>query len=216
MALELGIDRRPVLPPSLWAKTAASAPETPAMQGDVRADVCIIGGGYTGLSTALHLKERDPSLSIVVLEAAEPGWGASGRNNGQVIPAMTRPDPTDMLREYGPDRGPLYAAMIRDSASLTFDMIRRHGIDCEAVQNGWVQPAHTPGRMKISEKRFPRVGRRWARRWLSMTVTPSGSWSAVRIMKAAGAMRPAAISTRWAMRAVWRAPRLRPAWLCMA
>jgi gamma-glutamylputrescine oxidase len=75
-------DRPGVWPPSWYAATAVNAPQRPALAGDCRADVCIVGAGYTGLSAALHLARA--GLSVVVLEAHRAGWGASGRNGGQV------------------------------------------------------------------------------------------------------------------------------------
>jgi NADPH-dependent 2,4-dienoyl-CoA reductase/sulfur reductase-like enzyme len=77
------------LQPALWAATAPPAPPTPALEGAAEADVCVVGGGYAGLSTALHLAER--GVRTIVLEAHEPGWGGSGRNGGQVIPSSTTP-----------------------------------------------------------------------------------------------------------------------------
>ncbi|MBU9696734.1 FAD-binding oxidoreductase [Rhodobacteraceae bacterium HSP-20] len=75
-------DRAGEYPPSWYAATRADFPPQPALAGAVRADVCIVGGGYTGLSAALHLAER--GLSVIVLEAHRVGFGASGRNGGQV------------------------------------------------------------------------------------------------------------------------------------
>ena len=74
------------VPSSLWAATATAATPFPRLTGTRQAEVAIIGGGFTGLSTALHLAER--GIGSVVLEASEPGWGASGRNGGQVIPGV--------------------------------------------------------------------------------------------------------------------------------
>jgi ABC-type dipeptide/oligopeptide/nickel transport system ATPase component len=68
---------------SYYAATAHRAPEHAALAGDVTADVCVIGGGLAGCSTALHLAER--GYSVVLLEANRVGWGASGRNGGQTI-----------------------------------------------------------------------------------------------------------------------------------
>jgi putative aminophosphonate oxidoreductase len=78
---------------SLWleeafaAEAAAgdTAPEAPLLEGDLRADVCIVGGGYTGLWTALHLKEQEPALDVVIVEADVCGGGPSGRNGGFVM-----------------------------------------------------------------------------------------------------------------------------------
>ncbi|WP_028028727.1 NAD(P)/FAD-dependent oxidoreductase [Gemmobacter nectariphilus] len=75
-------DRRGEYPPSWYAATAVGAAERPPLRGTVRADVCVVGAGYTGLSAALHLAQR--GLRVVVLEAHRAGWGASGRNGGQV------------------------------------------------------------------------------------------------------------------------------------
>lgn len=75
-------DRAGEYPPSWYAATAAPLPPFPHLQGEVRADVCVVGGGYTGLSAALHLAEA--GLSVVLLEAHGVGFGASGRNGGQV------------------------------------------------------------------------------------------------------------------------------------
>jgi cation diffusion facilitator CzcD-associated flavoprotein CzcO len=77
------------LQPSLWTATAPPAPPTPPLAASARADVCVIGAGYAGLSTALHLAER--GIQTIVLEAREPGWGGSGRNGGQVIPGPAAP-----------------------------------------------------------------------------------------------------------------------------
>ena len=90
------------LAPSLWATTAAPARPTPQLEGSTAADVCVIGGGYAGLSTALHLAER--GIRTVVLEAREPGWGASGRNGGQLIPGL-KFDPDEIIGMFGAERG---------------------------------------------------------------------------------------------------------------
>jgi glycine/D-amino acid oxidase-like deaminating enzyme len=147
------------MPPSLWAATAPPAPPAAALVGEARADLCVVGAGYTGLSAALHAAEA--GLSVIVLEAAEIGWGASGRNNGQVIPTLSRLDPDDIVAMTGA-KGEAFVALIRDSASLVFDLIRKHSIKAEAVQNGWVQPAHRESRMRVSERRVKQWGARGA------------------------------------------------------
>ena len=149
----------PPVPPSLWAAVTPDRVPAPALAGEVRADVAIVGGGITGLSTALAMAER--GRSVVLAEAARVGWGASGRNNGQVIPTMTGAEPDAMAGRFG-EVGERFAQLVCDSAAFVFDLIRRHGIDCEAVQNGWFQPAHSPGRVKLSAARVEAWGRRGA------------------------------------------------------
>ena len=128
------------LPPSLWAATAAPAPDTPPLDADGQADVAVVGGGFTGLSAALHLAQG--GADVAVLEAGEPGWGASGRNGGQVIPGL-KEDPREILARFGTADG---EAMVRASgaaADLVFGLIARHNIDCDGRQSGWIQAAHT-------------------------------------------------------------------------
>ena len=142
------------LPDSLWrAVTPPFHPAAAALHGDIGADLAVIGGGFTGLSTALAAAQR--GARVVLLEAGEIGHGASGRNNGQVIPCLSRGDPHLILAAHGPEKGEALIGLIRDSASTVFELIRRHQIDCSAVQNGWLQPAHTPGRARgITKQRF--------------------------------------------------------------
>ncbi|CAN7418550.1 FAD-dependent oxidoreductase [Bosea sp. LjRoot9] len=137
-------------PPSLWTATAQPGPVLAALEGDVVTDVVVIGAGFTGLSTAIHLRES--GVSVTVLEAAEPGWGASGRNNGQVIPTLAGHDPSAMVKRHGA-AGERFNAMLRDSAQYLFDLIGKYDIPAEAEQAGWVQPVHSPGRFKLAEKR---------------------------------------------------------------
>ncbi len=143
-------------PDSLWAAMTPSGPELPELTGTQQADVIVIGGGFTGLSTALHLREA--GVDVAIVEAAEPGWGASGRNNGQVIPTLSRPDPEDIVAKHG-EAGERFVGMLRDSASYLFDVTRRYNIDAEGEQAGWVQPVHSPGRIKIAERRV----RQWSK-----------------------------------------------------
>ena len=148
---------------SLWAASAPAAPATHPLEGEARADVAIVGAGYTGLACALAVAQG--GAKAVVLEADVIGYGASGRNNGQVIPTLSRLDPDDVPGRIAPQaggagKGEQLVQLVADSAKLTFELIRRHAIDCEAVQNGWVQPVHSPGRMKLAEKRV----KAWARR----------------------------------------------------
>ena len=147
----------PPFPPSLWASVTPRRSPAPAAAGEIEADVAIVGGGITGLSAALALAER--GRSVVLAEAAAVGWGASGRNNGQVIPTMTGAEPDAMAARFGVV-GERFAQLVADSAGFVFDLVRRHGIACEAVQNGWFQPAHSPGRVKLSAARVEA----WARR----------------------------------------------------
>lgn len=128
--------------PSLWYATAAPAPETAPLEGRVTADVCVIGGGYTGLSSALHLAER--GASVVLLEAKEIGNGGSGRNAGHCTPTFHHFEIPEIRRMLGEPFASRLIERQTNGANLVFDIIRRYGIDCEAVQNGYVQAAHAP------------------------------------------------------------------------
>jgi glycine/D-amino acid oxidase-like deaminating enzyme len=133
-----GMPVRKPLPPSLYAETAVSAPATPPLEGDRRVAVAVIGGGFTGLSTALHLAEG--GADVAVLEANEPGWGASGRNGGQVNPGLKH-DPDRIEADFGPDLGPRMIALSGNAPNVVFDLIRRHQITCEALQSGTLRAA---------------------------------------------------------------------------
>src|SRR6201988_2028740 len=141
---------------SLWAAVTPPGPELPRLEGSAEADVVIIGAGFTGLSTALHLREA--GIDVAIVEAAEPGWGGSGRNNGPVIPTLTRPDPEDIVAKHGA-AGERFVALLRDCASTLFDFIRRYQIQAEQEQAGWIQPVHSPGRIKLAERRV----RQWSK-----------------------------------------------------
>ncbi|MFL6816907.1 MAG: NAD(P)/FAD-dependent oxidoreductase [Bradyrhizobium sp.] len=143
-------------PASLWAAATPPGPDLPMLVSTAHSDVVIIGAGFTGLSTALHLREA--GVDVAVVEAVEPGWGASGRNNGQVIPTLSRPDPDDIIAKHAA-AGERFVDLLRDSASILFDLARRYQIEAEQEQAGWIQPVHSPGRIKIAERRV----RQWSK-----------------------------------------------------
>src|SRR5215469_15312242 len=117
------------LPPSLYAETARPPVDTPRLDGDKRVSVAVVGGGFTGLSAALHLAER--GVDVAVLEAHEPGWGASGRNGGQVNPGLKH-DPDQVEADFGADLGRRMIEMSWNAPNVVFDLIARNQITCEA------------------------------------------------------------------------------------
>ena len=130
---------REALSDSLWTATANPAPVRAPLDGDVAADVAVIGGGYTGLSAALHLAEA--GTRVVLLETHQPGWGASGRNGGQINPGL-KDGPQAILATFGEDTGGRMIATSGGAADLVFDLIARHGIACDARREGWLRAAH--------------------------------------------------------------------------
>ncbi|MCS4250523.1 FAD-binding oxidoreductase [Pseudomonas sp. BIGb0164] len=146
---------------SLWSATAPAAVPTPALGESVKVDVAIVGAGYTGLSTALHLAER--GVSVCVLEANEPGWGASGRNGGQVNPTL-KYDPEQLVQMYGPERAEPLISTVSNSADLVFRLIEKHRIDCAPVRKGWMQVSYTEKGVAGLHAR----AEQWARRGVSV------------------------------------------------
>jgi glycine/D-amino acid oxidase-like deaminating enzyme len=146
------------LPPSLYADTARPPPATPPLQGDRRTSVAIVGGGFTGLSTALHLAEN--GVDVVVLEANQPGWGASGRNGGQVNPGLKH-DPDQVETDFGPDLGRRMIGLSGNAPKIVFDLIERHQITCAALRSGTLRSAITTkgaGEVKASTEQWVRRG----------------------------------------------------------
>src|SRR5262245_27277257 len=147
------------LPTSLWTVTAPAAPPCPPLDGEGRADVCVVGGGFTGLSTALHLAEQ--GATVAVLEAGEPGFGASGRNGGQVIPGL-KLDPDAIEAWLGPEQGAALVRLVGGSADFVFELVRRHQLPCEARQDGWIKAAHTEGALRAAARTVSEWRRRGA------------------------------------------------------
>ncbi|MEP2921541.1 MAG: FAD-dependent oxidoreductase [Sulfitobacter sp.] len=137
-------------PASLWAEATPPRAQAPHLTGGEETDLVIIGAGFTGLSAAIEAARGGGS--VTVLEGKAVGWGASGRNNGQVIPILTAAEPDVWVKRFGP-AGERMVQLIGNSANILFDLVREFNIEAEAEQSGWFQPAHSPGRIAVSQKR---------------------------------------------------------------
>src|SRR4029078_13389385 len=127
---------------SLWSALSQPAPATPPLQDEIATDVAIIGGGFLGLTTALHLAEA--GVATVVLEAEEAGYVASGRNTGFVVPSFrTGLGPAEVEAAVGPARAGGLTRLVQGAGDTIFELIERLGIACNAERVGWLQPAHT-------------------------------------------------------------------------
>ncbi|HJS22196.1 MAG TPA: FAD-binding oxidoreductase [Steroidobacteraceae bacterium] len=113
---------------SYYATTANPAPPYPALAGDVDCDVCVIGGGIAGCSSALHLAER--GFSVVLLEDKRIGWGGSGRSGAQVLPGFSAGQ-DKIERLVGADTARALWDMSVEALALTRDLIRRYSIACD-------------------------------------------------------------------------------------
>jgi gamma-glutamylputrescine oxidase len=113
---------------SYYSATANPAPARPALAGETSVDACVIGGGLTGLSAALHLAER--GYKSLLLEAEQVGWGASGRNGGQLNTGL-RKGAGELIRLFGRDRAKALFDMAEEAKALVRGLIARHGIACD-------------------------------------------------------------------------------------
>ena len=125
---------------SYYLASANAMPERPALGADLSADVCVIGAGFTGVNTAIELAQR--GLSVILLEARRIGWGASGRNGGQLIRGIGH-DVSGFAKYVG-EEGVRYLERAGiESVALVGERIREHGIDCD-LRWGFAELANTP------------------------------------------------------------------------
>lgn len=120
-------------PDSYYVASANPAPERPALVGAHETDVCVIGAGYTGISTALFLLEH--GFRVTVLEAAGVGFGASGRNGGQIVNSYSR-DLDVIEKQVGPEHARLLGEMAFEGGRIIRDRIQRYGINCDLKDGG--------------------------------------------------------------------------------
>jgi gamma-glutamylputrescine oxidase len=123
---------------SWYTATAHALDPFPAVDGDIKADVAIVGGGFTGLSAALHLAER--GVDVVLLEANRVGWGASGRNGGQMHSGQRR-DVEWTEAHFGVEHSKRLWALAEEAKALVRDLITRHNIDCD-LRHGLIGSVH--------------------------------------------------------------------------
>ncbi|MEW5715302.1 FAD-binding oxidoreductase [Pseudomonas sp. SB113] len=125
---------------SYYLASANALPERPSLGADLSADVCVIGGGFTGVNTAIELAQR--GLSVILLEARRIGWGASGRNGGQLIRGIGHN--VSGFAKYVGEEGVRYLERAGiESVALVGERIREHRIDCD-LRWGFAELANTP------------------------------------------------------------------------
>ena len=135
---------------SLWSATANSNINCNPLIGENETEIAIIGAGYTGLSAALHLSEKNKN--IVVLDSENPGWGASGRNGGQVNPGL-KEDPDEIEAKFGVEVGRRIVEMSGSAPELVFSLIKKYNINCDPIRSGWIRAAHSEDAFRKQVKR---------------------------------------------------------------
>lgn len=143
----------------LWVDTAPPAPTLTPIKGEHSTDVAVIGGGYTGLSAALHLAEA--GTDVVLLEARDIGFGGAGRNVGFVNAGLWLM-PDEVVRIMGQTYGERLLEVLGASPDLVFGLIEKHSIQCEAVRKGTLHCAHSPSGFKELQQRESQWKRRGA------------------------------------------------------
>ncbi|MEM9354654.1 MAG: FAD-binding oxidoreductase [Pseudomonadota bacterium] len=126
---------------SLWDSSAEEPTVEYKLDSEVSTDLAIVGGGFTGLSTALHAAEK--GVDCHVLEAKHIGYGGSGRNVGLVNAGLWLP-PQDIQAEIGEERGSNFVRILGEMPAYVFSLIERHQIRCEATKSGTIHAAHSP------------------------------------------------------------------------
>lgn len=139
-----------------WAETLPDAALVrPALTGAARADVAVIGAGFTGLSAALHLAEA--GADVVVIDAQHPGWGASGRNGGFCCLGGAKADDALIRRRHGEAARIDWRRTEAEAIALVAHLIDRHGIAAECHSQGETVLAHSPRALRAMEADAPRI-----------------------------------------------------------
>lgn len=149
----IGVERPVPQTGSFWLETAGPWVSLPAWRGDGRADVAVIGGGFTGISAALHVKERHPQLRVVVLEASSVASGASGRNAGFSMTLFGLDLNMTVLR-YGKKRAKEADDYMVRAVRYTRELVERFGIDCDYEEHGLVTVATNANQARRLHKQF--------------------------------------------------------------
>ncbi|MCQ0989438.1 NAD(P)/FAD-dependent oxidoreductase [Jiella marina] len=188
----------------LWERTAPPAPETHVLSRETTVDVAVIGAGYTGLSAALHLAEA--GANVAVIEAAEIGFGGSGRNVGLVNAGLwVRPD--DMPDILGHPHGERLLSLLAGAPDAVFALIEQHQIACEAERRGTLHcGVGRAGADELAER-----ARQWQTRGAPVTLlgeaeaeraTGSPAFSAALLDRRAGTIQPLAYARGLAAAAI--------------
>jgi gamma-glutamylputrescine oxidase len=134
---------------SSYAASANFSPERPALTGDRQIDICIVGAGYSGLSTGLHLVEM--GYKVAIIEGARVGWGASGRNGGQIVNGLNASLQT-IKKRYGQDTADFVAGLVQEGGEIIRERVKTYGIECD-LKAGNIFTGLTSAHMKELEAR---------------------------------------------------------------
>ncbi|WP_209015103.1 NAD(P)/FAD-dependent oxidoreductase [Roseibium limicola] len=135
---------------SYYAASANPSPDRPSLKGDHSIDICIVGAGYSGLSTGLHLVEK--GYKVAIIEAARVGWGASGRNGGQLVNGLNASLQT-IRKRYGEDTANFVAGLVQEGGEIIRERIKTYDIQCD-LKEGNVFTAYTGAHMRELEERL--------------------------------------------------------------
>lgn len=145
-----------------WAQTGVQVDEYPALDTHIDADFVVVGAGLAGSALTLHLAR--PGVSVVTLEARQPGWGASGRNAGHVLPVLRDLE----VFEHFPDQGRSFLELFDEHHTLPFKLARQYDIDCDATQSGYLNAMESAKQLA----RFKTDCRHWEGRQEMVEVGP--------------------------------------------
>lgn len=134
-------------PDSYYAASRNIVRTPKILEGEVAADVAVLGAGYSGLSTAIHLAEK--GYKVVVVEGANVGWGASGRNGGQVVNGLNASLDT-ITRRYGVEAGAFVGSLVQEGGKIIRRLVSQYNIQCD-LKNGNIYAAYTKAHMKELE-----------------------------------------------------------------
>lgn len=178
---------------SLWQQTAR--PVRPWDQPDalIETDVCIIGAGLAGMTTALLLAEQ--GVAVTVVDAGEPGAAASGRNAGFVVPNLAQLDPDALKSGLGEQAGTRLAQAVGRAGRGIFDLAAKYQIDCAAVTSGWIQPtafSHQQDRLYQRFSQWQALGQQvdWLDRQAVSRMTGTSCFAAGWIDRSGGSIHP--------------------------